>query len=91
MNDRARGLGATDSAPVCTGAEENIMCHCKDRWLPEDIFLHEIAHGAHLLGAKYGIDGWSHRLEEQYELANKSGLWENTYSMQTQEEYFVSR
>ena len=36
-----------------TGAEENLLCDCKDKdpksWL-EDYFLHEAAHTLHLIG-----------------------------------------
>lgn len=89
-NDRARGLGATDHAPVSTGGEENLLCYRNDRYPNEDIFLHEFSHGVHNLGAKYAINGWNQRLARQYSVARQRGLWRNTYSMSTVEEYFVS-
>ncbi|XP_076435651.1 uncharacterized protein LOC143275438 [Babylonia areolata] len=88
-NQRARGLGATDSAPVSTCGEENILCLRSDRWHDEDIMIHELAHGVHLLGAKYAISGWQRRLESLYRSAKYSGKWANTYAMSTQDEYFA--
>ncbi|XP_005090893.2 uncharacterized protein LOC101864584 [Aplysia californica] len=88
-NQRARGLGATPSAPVSTGGEENVLCLRTDRY-NQDIYLHESAHGVHLLGAAYGIPGWDRRLRSLYNQARSRGLWANTYSMSTPEEYFVS-
>ncbi|CAC5415195.1 unnamed protein product [Mytilus coruscus] len=89
MNERTRGLGATDYAPVCTAGEENASCFCKDRYFLEDIFVHEVAHGAHLLGAKYAIAGWNTKLINQFESAQRTGLWNNTYAMNSSAEYFA--
>ncbi|XP_046550965.1 uncharacterized protein LOC124260723 [Haliotis rubra] len=88
-NDRARGLGATEHAPVSTGGEENILCYTNDRYGDEDIFLHEFSHGIHLLGAKYAIPGWQGRLQSLYDQAKSAGRWRNTYAMTTVEEYFA--
>ncbi|XP_067668089.1 uncharacterized protein [Haliotis asinina] len=88
-NDRARGLGATEHAPVSTGGEENILCYTGDRYRDEDIFLHEFAHGIHLLGAKYAIPGWQSRLQSLYDQAKSAGRWRNTYAITTVEEYFA--
>lgn len=90
LNEEIRGLGATNYAPVCTGGEENAACFCDDPYLLEDIFVHEIAHGIHLLGAKYAIPSWESRLQQQFKLANKTRLWKDTYAMTSAEEYFVS-
>ncbi|XP_063429761.1 uncharacterized protein LOC134712290 isoform X1 [Mytilus trossulus] len=88
-NQRARGLGATDYAPVSTGGEENLLCYQNDRYRSEDIYLHEFSHGVHNLGAKYAISGWNQRLISQYANAKRRGLWARTYSMSTVEEYFA--
>ncbi|KAK7486902.1 hypothetical protein BaRGS_00021873 [Batillaria attramentaria] len=88
-NQRARGLGATDTAPVSTCGEEHMLCQSTDRYRDEDIQLHEYVHGVHLLGAKYAIPGWQRRLESLYRSARYSGKWANTYSMSTQDEYFA--
>ena len=31
-DQRARGLGATPSAPISTGGEENVLCYRQDRY-----------------------------------------------------------
>ncbi|XP_046559307.1 uncharacterized protein LOC124268382 [Haliotis rubra] len=82
-NARARGLGATEHAPVSTGGEENILCYNIDRYRFEDIFLHEFAHGIHLLGAKYAIPGWQSRLQSLFYQARSAGRWRRTYAMTT--------
>ena len=90
-NSRARGLGATESAPVSSGGEENLLCYANDRYHNEDIFLHEFSHGIHLLGAKYAIPGWESRLQGVYNSARSAGRWRNTYAMTDFKEYFVSQ
>lgn len=89
-NKRARGLGATDAAPVSTGGEENLLCYTNDRYHKEDIYLHEFSHGVANLGAKYAISGFFQRLDSLYNSAKSRGLWANTYAMSTRDEYFVS-
>merc|ERR1719228_1857213 len=49
-DERARGLGATIGVPTGSNAEENAMCYSDDRYLGEDITIHEFAHSLHLLG-----------------------------------------
>ena len=89
-NARARGLGATERWPISTGAEENVLCYTKDAYANEDIFLHEFAHGIHLLGAKFAITGWNERLKYWYNIRKTEGtLWANTYAMSTAKEYFA--
>ena len=88
-DNRARGLGATDSAPVSTGGEENLLCLQNDRY-SEDIYLHEFAHGVANLGARYGISGWFQRLENQYKIAKQQGLLAHNYAISSSVEYFVS-
>ena len=43
-----------------------------------------------IAGAAQGIPGWDRRLRALYNQAKSRGLWRNTYSMSTPEEYFVS-
>ncbi|KAL3846996.1 hypothetical protein ACJMK2_017936 [Sinanodonta woodiana] len=88
-NARSRGLGATEQAPVSSGGEENILCHTNDRYRPEDIFLHEVSHAVHLLGAKFAISGWDSRLQQVYNHAKSSGLWSSTYALTNYIEYFA--
>ena len=91
FNTRARGLGATASAPVSTAGEENVSCFSKDRYRKEDILIHELAHGVHLIGARYAIPQWENRLKDAYNKAKDSGLWQKTYALTNFREYFVSK
>lgn len=88
---RARGLGATVAWPISTGAEENLLCFSSgDRYPNEDIFLHEFAHGVHLLGAHQSISGWTDRLTSLYNQRKADNQkWANTYAMSTVAEYFA--
>ncbi|XP_059164176.1 uncharacterized protein LOC131947102 isoform X2 [Physella acuta] len=88
-NFRARGLGATPRAPVSSGGEENLLCYRYDWYREQDIFLHEASHGVHLLGAAVGIPGWDQRLRALFNQSKARGLWANTYSMTSPEEYFA--
>ena len=47
---RARGLGATRSAPAVSCAEENVLCHPNDPYSTENICIHEFAHAIHSMG-----------------------------------------
>ena len=89
-DSRARGLGGTIGNPISTGAEENVLCVAPDRYATEDILLHELAHGVHLIGAMYAIEGWHERLQDAYDNAKATGLWNRTYAQRTFKEYFVS-
>ncbi|CAL1538249.1 unnamed protein product [Lymnaea stagnalis] len=88
-NIRARGLGATTHAPVSSSGEENILCSDNDWYREQDIFLHEASHGVHLLGAVFAIPGWDQRLRRLFNESKSRGLWANTYSMASPEEYFA--
>ncbi|KAH9512807.1 hypothetical protein Btru_038229 [Bulinus truncatus] len=90
-NNRTRGLGATDDVPVSSGAEENLLCfgEGKDRYHEEDIFLHELTHGLHLLGSKHAIAGFQDALLDSFANASRNGLWKNTYSTQNIVEYLA--
>ena len=56
----------------------------------EDIVIHEVSHGLHLLGANYVISGFEERVKAAFNAAKQSGRWANTYSMSNDHEYFVS-
>jgi len=93
-NDRARGIGGTPSRPVSTAGEENALCMTWDEgdgYWQEDIALHEFAHGVHLLAAvKDAVwDGFQDRLDAAYANAKANKLWEGTYAMETDREYFA--
>ena len=44
---RARGLGATPSAPAVSCGEENLLCLPGDPYSTENICVHEFAHAIH--------------------------------------------
>ena len=88
---RARGLGASEGMPICTGTEENVMCYEKARYGKEDILLHEMANRVHWLGAKYAISDFNDRLKTAFTVAKEAGLWNKTYAISTFREYFVSK
>merc|ERR1711976_1010392 len=65
-----------------TGAEENLLCECKDgdgkSWL-EDYFLHEAAHTLHLIGVNPSDPTFETRLIEAQKAAKASGKWGHVY------------
>lgn len=90
--NKLRGFGATIFDPISSAGEENLLCFKNaDKYPNEDIFLHQMAHGIYNLGAKYAINGWLQRLENQFTLNKKSNLWDGTHAKRTVYEYFVSR
>ena len=48
-NQRARGIGGTRKRPMTVSSEENLLCSIIDMYR-EDIYVHEVAHGIHLIG-----------------------------------------
>lgn len=88
-NTRARGLGATTSIPLITGAEENILCLPGDRYVGESILLHEFSHTVLNLGVEFADTNFKGRLTTAYNAAKNKGLWQNTYADDTVEEYWA--
>ncbi|NQZ27148.1 MAG: collagenase [Colwellia sp.] len=89
-DERARGLGGMPSVPLGSSAEENAMCHSNDRYLGEDITIHEYAHSLHLLGLDYVFPGFSSRLQSAHANANYYSLWgAGHYAMNDYKEYFA--
>ena len=87
-NTRARGLGATISIPLITGAEENILCLPGDRYLGESILLHEFSHTVLNLGVEFADTNFKSRLNTAYN-AVLGKKWINTYADDTVEEYWA--
>ncbi|BAJ04291.1 collagenase family [Shewanella violacea DSS12] len=89
-DERARGLGGMPSVPVGSSAEENAMCYSDDRYLGEDITIHEYAHSLHLLGLDYVFPGFSSQLQSAYSNANYYNLWgAGHYAMTDYKEYWA--
>lgn len=88
-----RGLGATLSVPVSSGAEENLLCAGLgslplDVYDGEDIFIHEFAHGIHLLGLNYVDTNFQSDLDASW-TATKVTVWDNTYAGSNSIEFFA--
>merc|ERR1712203_319490 len=56
-NQRARGIGGTRQHTLTVSSEENLLCSVFDMY-KEDIYVHEVAHGIHLIGGNrpFSID-----------------------------------
>jgi len=89
-DERARGLGGMPSVPLGSSAEENAMCYSNDRYLGEDITIHEYAHSLHLLGLDYVFPNFSSRLQSAYSNARYYNLWgSGHYAMTDFKEYWA--
>lgn len=89
-DERARGLGGMPSVPLGSSAEENAMCYSDDRYLGEDITIHEFAHSLHLLGLDYVFPGFSSQLQSAYSNARYYNLWgSGHYAMTDYKEYWA--
>lgn len=86
---RARGLGATRSAPAVSCAEENLLCHPNDPYSTENICIHEFAHAIHQMGMRDIDPTFDRRLKQAYEGAKKNGLWKDTYASGNRQEYWA--
>ena len=86
---RARGLGATPSAPAVSCAEENLLEHPNDPYFEECICIHEFAHAIHQMGMKDIDPTFNERLKKAYSEAIESGKWKNTYAVGNHMEYWA--
>ena len=88
-NQRARGLGATDERPACSGAEENLLALPGDRYHGESILIHEFAHTMHGMGVRHLDPGLWRAIKRAYSEAMKAGLWKDTYAATNVGEYWA--
>lgn len=86
---RARGLGGSETDPLCTVAEENVLGFPGDPYEKECILIHEFAHNIHLRGMLNVDPTFDKRLRETYEAAMKAGLWKGKYAAVNHYEYFA--
>lgn len=84
INQRARGLGGNPG----TCAEESILCGPTDRWRGESICVHEFAHTISLYGLYDADPTFEDRLRAAYQSARGAGLFQNTYAMENEQEYW---
>ena len=82
-----RGIGGTVDRPLTIGPEENLLCTARDAF-HEDIYIHEAAHGIHLVGGA-AVPGLMDAALKAYERALDAGLWTHTYASVNLMEYFA--
>lgn len=90
---RGRGYGATETLPVMSIGEENIVKipNYRERYPTESIMVHEFAHNVDYALRK-SWEGFEQRLLNCYTNAKNSGLWQGgvyDYAMTNSEEYFA--
>ncbi len=86
---RARGLGGSETDPLCSVAEENLLGFAGDPYEKECILIHEFAHNIHLRGMLNVDPTFDGRLKQAYEAAMKAGLWKGKYAAVNHHEYFA--
>lgn len=86
---RARGLGATPSAPAVSCAEENVLCYPGDPYSTENICIHEFAHAIHSMGMPEVDPMFDRKLKAAYDSAIAEGLWKDTYASVNRQEYWA--
>lgn len=86
---RARGLGATLDRPLVSAGEENVLCLPDDRYLGEDILLHEFSHVLHEFGYTSLDPGFDDELLAAYHMALDEGSWSGTYAETNHHEYWA--
>jgi hypothetical protein len=86
---RARGLGGSETDPVCSCAEENLLCFPGDPYAAECILIHEFAHNIHLRGMVRVDKTFDTRLKAAYDDAMGKGLWRGKYAATNHHEYFA--
>ena len=86
---RARGLGATPTAPCVSCGEENLLHLNGDKYYTESILIHEFAHAIHAVGMKVVDPKFDERLKATYQAAMKAGKWKGLYAATNHHEYFA--
>ncbi|MBB6049750.1 sulfatase-like hydrolase/transferase [Armatimonas rosea] len=86
---RARGLGGSETDPLCSCAEENLLGYPGDPYAAENILIHEFAHNIHLRGMVRVDKTFDSRVKACYESAMKAGLWKGKYASTNHHEYFA--
>jgi hypothetical protein len=86
---RARGLGGSETDPVCSCAEENLLAFQGDPYSTENILIHEFAHNIHLRGVLRVDPSFDERLKQAFQSAMDAGLWKNKYAATNSREYWA--
>lgn len=89
-NWRARGFdGAPEDEFSSSCGEENLLALPQDKYVGENILIHEFAHLIHTVGIVGVEPDFNERLEALRQNAIRKGLWEKTYAVSNKEEYFA--
>lgn len=89
-NKRARGFGGSPEDDfTCSCGEENLLAFAGDRYVGENILVHEFAHIFHTVGAVGVNPNFDNELDALFQSAIAKGLWHNTYAQTNKEEYFA--
>lgn len=86
---RARGLGGSETDPLCSCGEENLLALAGDPYAAECILIHEFAHNVHLRGMAKVDPTFDKRLKAAYDQAMKAKLWAGVYASVNRFEYFA--
>ncbi|MEW4527371.1 hypothetical protein [Maioricimonas sp. JC845] len=86
---RARGLGGSQTDPVCSCGEENLLGYQGDPYSTENILIHEFAHNIHLRGMVNVDPTFDERVRAAYDNAMKAGRWKGKYASTNHHEYFA--
>jgi hypothetical protein len=86
---RARGMGGSQTDPLCSCAEENMLAFRGDPYEKENILIHEFAHNIHLRGMVNVDATIDDRVKKTYDAAMAAGLWKGKYASVNHHEYFA--
>jgi cyclophilin family peptidyl-prolyl cis-trans isomerase len=86
---RARGLGATPTAPAVSCGEENLLEHPQDPYRGENLCIHEFSHAIDLMAMRQLDPSFADDLNAAYAAAQRAGLWSGTYAISNAAEYFA--
>lgn len=89
-NWRARGFGGAPEDEFSSSCgEENLLALPQDKYVGENILIHEFAHLIHTVDIVGVEPDFNERLEALRQNAIRKGLWEKTYAVSNKEEYFA--
>lgn len=89
-NWHARGFGGAPEDEFSSSCgEENLLALPQDKYVGENILIHEFAHLIHTVGIVGVEPDFNERLEALRQNAIRKGLWEKTYAVSNKEEYFA--
>lgn len=90
LNKRVRGMGPTPENPYCSFGEENLLCLSPDRYVGQNLLVHEFAHAIAILGIDFVDSGFRTALRNAFNDAKANQLWQHTYTIANEDEYFAT-